>query len=276
MRRTVRATTSAARRNSGSADAASASGLQVGEEDQKLVPTLPGDDIHLSDRVPQPRGDGFQELVTGCMAEAVVDQLEVVEIDEEHGYARAFPRGASERDLEVLLKRDPVRQPRQRIMQSDMGQLLRLQELRLGQLPLRDVGNDAADDDATIRRHLGAHPVEHPARAAVVPDEPMLDLCRLALSDPRTRRVVGLAIVWVHRRVVRVLGRDTIGNGADQRLQADELEAVEAPVGVVPHLVEHDRDGIRDPPQQLGVVHRGFEAVGMHQPPQIGKNGSRL
>jgi hypothetical protein len=57
--------------------------LDVGAQDGELVAAEPGDDVAGPGRLAQPRGDLQQQAVAGLVAEAVVDQLEVVEVQEE-------------------------------------------------------------------------------------------------------------------------------------------------------------------------------------------------
>ena len=54
------------------------------EEDGKLVAAEPRERIPASDAC-KPLADGNEESVANLVAEAVVDQLEAVEVDEEHG-----------------------------------------------------------------------------------------------------------------------------------------------------------------------------------------------
>src|SRR5207302_335683 len=60
---------------------------QVGQQDQELVATLPRDNIRVADGFTQARADRLQELVARRVAEAVVDELEVVEVDEHQSHA---------------------------------------------------------------------------------------------------------------------------------------------------------------------------------------------
>ena len=72
-----------------------------------------------------------------------------------------------------------------------------------------------------------------------------------AAAERHQRRVVRIAIVRVHRCVIRLLGVHAVGDRPEQRLEAEERQAFEAPVGQELHLVEHDRDRAGDPLQQL-------------------------
>ncbi len=54
-------------------------------QDAELVAAEPGDDLALADDVVEPGRDDRQQLVPPVVAERVVDLLEALEIDEEHG-----------------------------------------------------------------------------------------------------------------------------------------------------------------------------------------------
>ena len=232
--------------------------LEVGEEDQELVAALACDNVRLSDRGAQPRPDCLQQLVAGRMPEAVVDQLEVVEVDEQNGCALARSTGPRESRVQMLEKRGSVRQARQRVAECSMGELL--DRLRLDALAGCDVCDHAVDQErAVLRRALRPHAVEHPAGLAVVAEQPVLDLDRLAPGKCLPRRVVGLAIIWMHRGVIGLVGRHPLGDRPDQGLEPDEREAFEGPVGPDLHLVQHDRDRAGDPLQELRAV--GIEVV---------------
>ena len=57
---------------------------EVVAEHHELVAAEARDDVAGPDRVPEPLRDGHDELVAERVPEAVVDELEVVEVDEQH------------------------------------------------------------------------------------------------------------------------------------------------------------------------------------------------
>lgn len=227
--------------------------LEVGQEDQELVAALARDHVHLPDRRPQPRSDRLQQLVPGRMPEAVVDELEVVQIDEQNRRTMARPAGPSKGQLQMLQERGPVRQARQRVVERSIGELLH--RLRLNTLAVGDVGDHPVDKQtAVFRRGFGPHPVERPARLAVVADQPILHLHRLAVPEHHHCRVVGLPILRMYRRLIRLLRRQTLGNRSNQGLEPDERQTFEAAIRPQPHLVQHDRDRASDPLQKLRAI----------------------
>ena len=68
----------------------------VVEQDRELVATEPGGDVVCAQDGPQPGRDIGQEPVSRGMPEGVVDDLEVVEVEEQHraGILSATPRQA--------------------------------------------------------------------------------------------------------------------------------------------------------------------------------------
>ena len=52
-------------------------------QDRELVAAQPGDEVAVADRAGDPLGHGDEERVAGGVAERVVDDLEVVEVDEQ-------------------------------------------------------------------------------------------------------------------------------------------------------------------------------------------------
>lgn len=119
-------------------------GRDLAEQDQELVTTLTCDDIVGPHGCLQPRPDGLEQFVSRRMAEAVVDQLEVVEIDEEEGDAGAGSRGSLQAQLQVIEERRSVRETGQRVMQRRVCELL--SRFGLDALALADVGDDAAHE----------------------------------------------------------------------------------------------------------------------------------
>lgn len=113
-------------------------------EKSELVPCETGD-MHIGGgEALQTFGEGPQQSVARRMPERVIHVLELVEIQREHRKPSACSRLLA-RGFQKLLKLNPVREVRQRVVQRQIGQAL----LRLPFL--RHVG-----PDATIAREPGA------------------------------------------------------------------------------------------------------------------------
>ena len=83
---------------------AAAVGLREVEQDQELVPAVAGEDVLGADAVAEPLRHLPQQLVTGVVAEGLVDRLDPVEVEVEHREMPAVPGGARDRHLEMTLE----------------------------------------------------------------------------------------------------------------------------------------------------------------------------
>ena len=148
--------------------------LHVLDQDRELVPTEAGDRVARRARVPEALPDGPQQRVAGQVTQRVVDRLEVVQVEEEHGRLAARAP-ADERVLDAIGEQRPVGEPGERIVKRLMPQEL----LRLA--ACRDV-EQVALQDLLATFGLGDHPrlVVHPDRATVPRDQPVVQVQRLA------------------------------------------------------------------------------------------------
>jgi hypothetical protein len=94
------------------------------EEDGELVAAQAGDGVDRPQALPDPLGHLDQQLVPGGVAEAVVDGLEAVEVQEQHRDGRHQARGARQRQAEAVEEQRPVRQLCERVVQGGAGELL--------------------------------------------------------------------------------------------------------------------------------------------------------
>ncbi len=62
------------------------------EQHHELIPGKPGDGVGPGQAVHQPPGDLLQQMVGRLVAQAFVEHLEAIQVDEEHGQV---PVGAS-------------------------------------------------------------------------------------------------------------------------------------------------------------------------------------
>ena len=83
-------------------------GVGVREQDGELVAAQPGEDVGLPQPLPEQLGDPDEELVPGEMAEAVVDLLELVQVEEHQCAVDPVPAGLGERQVQLFLEAPPV------------------------------------------------------------------------------------------------------------------------------------------------------------------------
>ena len=111
------------------------------DEYGELVTAESGDRVARSRDAQDARGDLAKEAVAGLVAESVVDVLESVEVEEDHGRIGAGAGSATQRVLDPVPEQCPVRESGQRVVEGLVRQLV------LGQLAVGDVVQ--VDDDAS-------------------------------------------------------------------------------------------------------------------------------
>jgi hypothetical protein len=127
-----------ARRSSSAAQGQRLVAGEPGQQDAELVAAEPGRDVGGAQVVAQALGDSGQERVADGVPEAVVDGLEVVEVD--HGQAQRLTRG--QQLVGRLLEQGPVGQPGERVVGGPVGELL-LIVVELGELTVDAVQQPA-------------------------------------------------------------------------------------------------------------------------------------
>src|SRR4029079_15852026 len=109
------------------------------EQDAELVAAKACYDVASPNPGDQQLRDLDQGFVPGLVAEAVVDQLQAVEVDEQHRPALAIAAGAIDEPLQRPHEASPVRQVDQRILMRELVELLD------ARLQLRDLPAQPAD-----------------------------------------------------------------------------------------------------------------------------------
>ena len=94
-----------------------------GLEHRELVAAEPRCHVAVPEAAAQAIGHTLEQLVADQMAERIVDALEFVDVDIEHGQLLARP-DRLQRLLEPLAKQRPVGQVGQRVVMRHMGDLL--------------------------------------------------------------------------------------------------------------------------------------------------------
>ena len=75
-----------------------------GQDHGELVTAQAGEDVRLAHLLPQELGDAPDDGVAGVVAEAVVDELEIVEVEQQHRPALAVSSRLREPVDELLLE----------------------------------------------------------------------------------------------------------------------------------------------------------------------------
>ena len=89
----------------------------------ELVAAEPGDHVAPTNGGGEPLGDDAQQLVAGSVTERVVDHLESVEIEEQHGDLLLAPGGARQRLVQQVEQLPTVDQTGERIVRRAVQQL---------------------------------------------------------------------------------------------------------------------------------------------------------
>ena len=106
------------------------------DQDPELVAAETGDDVSRAQVRPQARGDRAQQFVAAMVADAVVDELEAVEVEEQDPDRSPGDGAALERDLERLDEAGPVGEAGERVVQDAVAQGA------VGRVALDRVGED--------------------------------------------------------------------------------------------------------------------------------------
>ena len=94
------------------------------EQDPELVAAEPRDRVGGAHAGHEPLGHELQQLVAGRVPEPVVDGLEVVEVDEQHGHLGGAARTAAERVLGAVVEQRAVGEPGELVVEGAVAQLL--------------------------------------------------------------------------------------------------------------------------------------------------------
>ena len=92
--------------------------LGVAQQDRELVAAEPRGRVDRAHAVGQAPGDHLEDLVAGGVAEAVVDVLEVVEVEEQHRHRPLVAAAPDERVLDAVAEQRAVRQPGERVVEG--------------------------------------------------------------------------------------------------------------------------------------------------------------
>ncbi len=258
--------------------------LLVGEavdEDAELVAAEAGDDVAGAQVGAQARCHGTQQSIAGVVAEAVVDQLEVVEVEEEDPDRRAGGGRPVEGLVEGVDEAEPVRQPGQGVVQDAVAQRL------VGGMALDRVGEDVGGrlDEGDVLGaeavRLGRVQVEHPERMVLAVDHHRQAAGGGDDAQHRRHREAGLGVPVGDDRVGAGVESGTgvgVEGGGDTAAGADDLAlepgaqveaaavAAELPDAGALDAVDFGDQLGRGPQQRLGVavLQRPLAELGDH------------
>ncbi len=175
-------------------------GLDVLAQDGELVTAEARDRVGRAHGLAHARGGLAQQLVPRRVAVGVVDDLEEVEVDEQHGHALVGGAGALDGVRQPVGEEHTVGEPRERVVERELHQPLRGLPLLADVLDLRD----------EVERHAVLVPHERHAEqrpdvvAGRVPVA-LLHVVRLALAPQQQAHVleVGAEVFGVGERLER-------------------------------------------------------------------------
>ena len=248
-------------------------GVEIGHQDEELVTGLAGHEVGFARPRHQPARHLAQQLVADRVPEAVVYELEVVEVEVQEGHAGARPARPRKRELEVVKEARAVGKAREHVV---VGELL---ELLLQVLAVADV------EDRTVEIGHLVLVVEHglallvdPARLPVGAHHAVLEHEWLAPLDAGVDLLLDQgAVVLVDHAGVRArvvadeLFRGVAGDPFD--LAAHELHLPVACVRAAIDRARHVGNQGFEPlliPHSMGIGAWAdfFRAAGRRQPPQ--------
>ncbi len=127
--------------------------IQVLAEDHELVAGQPCQRVSRPQHAGQPRRHRDQQLVSQLMAVLVVDELEAVEVDEQHRGHPPGPARAGDGAIQQLVQESTVGERCQRVVQGAMGELLDADGGLAARLRVEQVRR------GDVRQHLGGRHV---------------------------------------------------------------------------------------------------------------------
>ena len=216
---------------------------EVGEEEDELIAAKTADRVIATYAVLHALADHLEQFVAGVVAEAVVDQLEAVEVDEGDRDAAVVALRLQDGLVEALADQAAVRQAGQVVVVGDVMNTL------LGQFAFGDVAHDR-HHAVFHRHHLAVHPQVAVKRGLAAP------LGFVHAAEPNHFDQV------VENAVVAVAGHQAQHAGADQILAAAAGQALGAAVGGFDGEVDDRAAGVADAAHDEERVNARFGSRG--------------
>ena len=117
------------------------------QQDGELVAAQTGDRVGAAQRLLQTRADLGQQPIADLVTERVVDVLEAIEIQQQHGHLLARPLRVFDRLLDPVVEQGAIGQPGQRVVQRHAL------ELGFLQLAFGDIAQDRDADPFLVDLH---------------------------------------------------------------------------------------------------------------------------
>ncbi len=159
---------------------------RVLDQHRELVAAHPGDRVTGSQRAAQPLRHPDEQLIAVAVPEAVVDVLEVVEVDEQDGQRVAPPPRPGERVVEPVGEQGAIGQTRERVVEGLVPEFV-LERLAGGDVAVVD---DQAGDRRVVEEVL-ADRLDRPPRAVRVTDAELPGGLRAGRHDDVAEQLLG-------------------------------------------------------------------------------------
>ena len=94
------------------------------QQQHELVAAHARDGVDLADHAAQSQRDAIQQLVAGVMAERIVDELEAIQVEHQHGELLAIAFRVHDRLVEAVIEQHAIGKSGQGIVRGDVSQLV--------------------------------------------------------------------------------------------------------------------------------------------------------
>ena len=217
----------------------------LGQQHEQLLAAVAVDGVAGAALAHERVGDRAQDVVSGLVALAVVERLEVIEVAEQHAVGVAVADPARVVRREVLLEAQPVPEPGEWIAASLLGER-RVEALELALDPA--ALGDVAEDDQRSRGRValadrGRRVFDGEAGPVAAPEDLVGDGARDAVLEtagaravlervgsPVLARVVDEVVVAPPERLLDLIAGQRGRGGVDERDASLQVEPVD-PVG---------------------------------------------
>ena len=176
------------------------------------------------------------------MAQAVVDVLEIVEVEEDHARPQVIALGNRQRLIEAVHQQDPVRQPCQRVQ---VGHLPDAVFGRLARADIHERGDSAVDLSGRVQQRLGV--------ADQVRDRAIVERDRIGRALGKNK-----AVIMINH------GNLTVGQTVDEAAwwfitmeRSCQVQLLAEAAGM-PHVIDDENAMLTR--QQLGTPYGGWVA----------------